>query len=331
MAAGDHRDGAGRPVWALRGLVTFVAAACARLRPGALVVGFDCRVHSVRKADYSGYKAHRADKHPDLAAQLEAAPDLLAAAGVCVAVSRGFEADDVLASAAAVARRGGWRATLVTSDRDAFALVDDTTSVLRLVNGGVEASPMITPSVLAAAYGVTAAQYRDFAALRGDPSDNLPGVLGVGRTLAARLLAAFGTLDDAYTALDGERRDEVVALVGASVARALAAPQSREAVLRNRRLMALRHDLALPDLAGMRLPLDRDRVRSALQARGIRLGPSLWAMLGEPAPSWLGLAARADTGEGSPGAGSPPLPVRRAHPPRRGLPRPIPVGQLPLF
>jgi DNA polymerase-1 len=307
MAAGDDRDGGGRPVWALRGLVTFIAAACGRLRPDALVVGFDCRVHSVRKADYPGYKAQRADKSADLAAQLRSAPELLAAAGFCVAVSRGFEADDVLASAAALARRSAWRATLVTSDRDVFALLDDTTTLLRLVNGGVDASPLVTPRSLVATYGVTAAQYRDFAALRGDTSDNLPGVSGIGPVIAARLLSAFGSLDDVYAALDGGRRDEVVAVVGEGVAEALGEAEARRAVVRNRRLMALRQDLPLAELGDMRLPLDRGRLLTALQSRRITLGPSLWGLLGDPAPP----------------------PERAVGRPRRQPP--VPAGQLTLF
>jgi 5'-3' exonuclease len=127
MAGSQQRDAEGRPAWALRGLVSFVATAAARLTPDGLIVGFDCREHSIRRTDHGQYKAHRAEKHPDLEAQLEAAPELLAEAGVTVVVRPGYEADDVLASAAALARRGRWRSTLVTSDRDSFALIDDTT------------------------------------------------------------------------------------------------------------------------------------------------------------------------------------------------------------
>src|SRR4249920_1957612 len=107
----------GRPAWGLRGLLSFIAAAAARFTPDALVVGFDSREHSVRKAEFPGYKAHRPDKPPPLQAQLDDAPDLLAAAGVPVVSVHGYEADDVLASAAALAHQGGWRAILVTSDR----------------------------------------------------------------------------------------------------------------------------------------------------------------------------------------------------------------------
>jgi len=342
MAGSDDRDAQGRAVWALRGLVTFLAAACARLRPDAVVVGFDCREHSVRKADYPAYKAQRAEKHPDLAAQIDAAPGLLEAAGVCVAVRTGFEADDVLASAAEAARAADWRSTLVTSDRDAFALVDDTTSVLRLVNGGVDASPIITPPALVASYGVTAGQYRDYAALRGDTSDNLPGVAGIGRTFAARLLAAFGTLDAALAAVDGGRRGEVIAAIGVGAAEALSGPGAREVVDRNRRLMAMRRDLALPALDGMRLPLDRERVRAALRARQINLGPSLWALVGEPEPSWLGLGGYDRAPSYLPGGGQPPpwrdLPAAAVTDPRvrpavgrRGKAQSVAVGQLSLF
>src|SRR5215207_923975 len=114
MGGSDHRDSAGRPVWALRGLMSFLAAAAARLAPDAVLVGFDSHVDSVRKADYAGYKAHRADKPADLQAQLDDAPELLAACGFGIASATGYEADDVLASAAALARREGWHSVLVT-------------------------------------------------------------------------------------------------------------------------------------------------------------------------------------------------------------------------
>ena len=287
MAGSEQRDAQGRPTWALRGLVSFIATAAARLTPDALVVGFDSREHSIRRTDHPQYKAHRADKHPDLDAQLEQAPDLLAEAGVSVVVRAGYEADDVLASAAALARRGRWRAMLVTSDRDSFALIDETTSVLRVRNGGIDGSPVLTPSALEAVCGVSPGQYRDLAAMRGDPSDNLPGVTGIGGKIAARLLAAFGTVEEIFAALDGDRTAAVVELVGDVLAARLADPQVREAVELNRRLMIMHEDLRMPSLKRAGLPLDPVRMRTALQARGIGLGPSLWALVGEAPPAWL--------------------------------------------
>ena len=348
-ALSEQRDDAGRPVWGLRGLVSYVASAAARLSPDAVVVGFDSRPNSVRKQLYPDYKAHRPDKHEDLAAQLGDAPGLLSAAGVTVVVRDGYEADDVLASAAELARRSGWRATLLTSDRDAFALLDETTSVLRLIDGGVDASPLMTPQRLAAVYGVAPAQYRDYAALRGDPSDNLPGVAGIGVKNAARLLAAFGSLDAAYAAIDAGCRGEVVEVIGDALTVELAGEEGRRVVERNRALMALHDDLRLSSLRAMRLPLDAERVTAALAARQIRLGPSLWALLGRPAPAWLGYGGYDRAPAYLPRVEEPVLfaPVARpslpapvidpARPPtkitprRRGLPTPVPDGQLALF
>jgi 5'-3' exonuclease len=288
-ATGKVLDADGSPVWAIKGLVSYVAGAAARLRPDAVLVGFDCPEHSVRKDDHPGYKAHRAEKPADLAAQLLAAPGLLAAAGLRTAVVRSYEADDVLASSAALARRHGWRSVLVTSDRDSFALIDATTSVYRVRNGGLDQAVLVTLASLPLVCGVEPAQYRDFAALRGDPSDNLPGVRGFGSATAARLLAAFGTVDAALAASE----EAVRSAVGDIAAARLREPGVRELVERNRRLMRMYTDLPVPDPDSARLPLDRPAMRRALAERGIFLGPSLWALTGgTPPPEELDLPVR---------------------------------------
>src|SRR4051812_8414093 len=125
-----QRDLSGRPTWGLRGMVAAIGGAAARLGPDAVVVGFDCAVASVRREEYSEYKAGRAPKSVELVDQLAGAVDLLRACGFAVVQQEGWEADDVLSSAAALARQHGWRCTVVTSDRDSFALIDETTSVL---------------------------------------------------------------------------------------------------------------------------------------------------------------------------------------------------------
>ncbi len=273
-------DDDGNPIWALRGLVGYLARAAAHLRPDAVVVGFDCPDESARRIDYPAYKAHRPDKAEDLTAQLLAAPGLLRDAGVCTVVPRAYEADDVLASAAATARATGWQSVLMTSDRDAFALIDEATTVLRVRNGGFDEAVLIDSAALPALYGVHPHQYRDFAALRGDPSDNLHGVRRFGATTAAKLLTAFGTLEAAWEAGVAVVRETV----GAHAAAQFTAPAAREIVDRNRRLMSMRHDLPIPDLATARLPLSRGVMRQALRARGINLGPSLWALTGGAPP-----------------------------------------------
>jgi DNA polymerase-1 len=281
-----------RPIWALKGLLGYVARAAALLRPDAVRVGFDCPVSSARKAEYPGYKAQRPDKPADLAEQIAVAPELLRAAGICTVVPEGFEADDVLASSAAQARESGWRTVLMTSDRDAFALLDQSTSVLRVRNGGFDKAVMVTPESLFEMYGVRPPQYGDYAALRGDPSDNLRGVPHFGSAKAARLLARFQSVDAAWAAQDAGDHDAVRAVAGVTASEHLLSPTSREAVNRNRRLMRMRTDLPMPDLETARLPISLQAMRSALAERGIFLGPSLWALTGGTAP-WNGAATRA--------------------------------------
>jgi DNA polymerase-1 len=313
-ATGRLLDADDRPVWALKGLFGYLARAAALLRPDAVVVGFDCPEESARKADHPGYKAHRPEKAADLVAQLLAAPELVRAAGVCTVVPRAYEADDVLASSAALARERGWRCVVVTSDRDSFALVDASTSVLRIRNGGFDNAVLVTEEGLLDSYGVRPDQYRDYAALRGDPSDNLPGVRGFGSATAARLLASFGTVEAAWEALD--RGDSSVAdVVGEAAAEHLAQPAARRTVARNRRLMRMRTDLELPDLDSARLPLQLLTMRRALARHGIILGPSLWALTGGPPPLTEPQA---------------PHPFLRPRPRRSRVPEPLP-GQLALF
>lgn len=309
-----QRDSTGRATWALRGLVASIGGAAARLTPDAVVVGFDCSGDTERKGEYPSYKAGRREKSAELLDQLAGAPDLLRAAGFCVVQHDGWEADDVLASAASLARREGWRCTAVTSDRDSFALIDETTSVLRVIVGGIDAAPLLTATRLPAVCGVAAGQYRDYAAMRGDTSDNLPGVHGVGAKTAAKLLGVFGGVQDAYAALADGREHEVVAVIGETATRRLAHPVARENVARNLRLMAMREDLALPPLASMRVPMDVPRLHSGLGQRDIRLGPSLWALTGGAPPggaSWGWVAEQHD------------LPARVAPAPVVQMPAPV--------
>ena len=284
-AADGWLDGSGRPIWALRGLIGYLARAAAHLRPDAVLVGFDCPDQSARKADYPGYKAQRPEKPADLAEQIASAPGLLREAGVSVVVPPAYEADDVLASSAEHARRNGWRSVLMTSDRDAFALIDETTSVLRVRNGGFGEAVLVDLAALPGVCGVQPWQYRDYAALRGDPSDNLHGIRRFGAATAARLLASFGTVDAAWSALDCGQAHLVREAVGDLAAEALSDPQTRQVVDRNRRLMRMRTDLPLPGLDSARVPLSLAVMRRALLGRGINFGPSLWALTGGSPPS----------------------------------------------
>ncbi|MGH8962375.1 MAG: 5'-3' exonuclease [Jatrophihabitantaceae bacterium] len=259
-----HTD---QPHWAVRGLLTQLVAAVDRIRPSAVIVGFDDAARSLRRDRWPGYKANRTQKLPTLVEQLTRAIEVMRELGVAVVVPDGLEADDVLASAAVFARRAGASTVIVTSDRDAFALIDDSTRVLRIINGGVDASPMMTCERLMMLLGVAPSQYRDFAALRGDPSDNLPGVRGVGPTTAARLLAEFGTASAAFDDLERVR-----ARVGAAIATRLAHPDARGAYELNCRVMAMHDDVPLElDLASGTgvLPLGAEVVDAVYRAHNL--------------------------------------------------------------
>jgi DNA polymerase-1 len=247
----------GAPAWAVRGLLGQLVAAVERIRPTAVVVGFDDPQRSDRRERWPQYKAQRAEKLETLVEQLVLAVETLRELGVTVVVPPGLEADDVLASTAEHARRCGGATVIVTSDRDAFALIDDSTRVLRIINGGVEASPLMTAERLVMLLGVRPEQYRDYAALRGDPSDNLPGVRGVGPRTAARLLAEFGSAAAAFDAPEA-----VAGRFGPALARKLAAAGARENWQRNCQVMTMRRDVAV---APRPLPLDPAQVATTFR------------------------------------------------------------------
>ncbi|MEO6886787.1 MAG: 5'-3' exonuclease H3TH domain-containing protein [Jatrophihabitantaceae bacterium] len=229
-----------QPAWAVRGLLSQLVAAVDRVRPTSVVIGFDDSCCSVRRERWSQYKANRPPKLPTLVEQLASAVEVMRELGAAVVVPTGLEADDVLASAARFAREGGARTVIVSSDRDAFALIDEHTDVLRIINGGVDASPLMTPDRLVTLLGVRPDQYRDYAALRGDPSDNLPGVQGIGPKTAARLLTEFGSAAAAF-----EDLDKVRDTLGTAVAARLAPADARAAWALNCEVMALHDDIVL--------------------------------------------------------------------------------------
>jgi 5'-3' exonuclease len=254
-----YRTADGEPGWAVRGLLSQLVAAVDRVCADLVVVGFDDRGNSSRKRRWPTYKAQRQPKPETLERQLDLAVEVLRELGVAVVVPPGLEADDVLASVAAQARAIGARTVVATSDRDSFSLIDDNTRMLRILNGGVAASPLLDPDRLAMVTGVRPEQYLDLAALRGDASDNLPGVPGFGAKTAVKLLQALGSGQAAFddAANGGER---CRAAVGNARAKGLATAEARDRWLFNREVMAMVTTAEL-GLDRGRLPLDEDRVR----------------------------------------------------------------------
>lgn len=270
-------DRAGRPAWALHGMVRQIIETIEAFGPDAVLFGLDDRTASVRRDSYAGYKAGRAEKHPELIEQLERAGPLLDAIGLATLTPPGLEADDVNASAATWATSNNWNCVIVTSDRDAFAYISDHTKVLRLIDGDINGSPLLNPQRLHTMYGVAAERYLEYAALRGDASDNLPGVPGIGEKTAAILLEQAGSMQTVWADIDhNEGRALAAALdswaeeqgsrrLGATVVRRLSAPGARERYDFNVRIMSCRTDLELgltPDVPGSPglLPIDGGRV-----------------------------------------------------------------------
>jgi 5'-3' exonuclease len=190
------RSTGSRPANALVGFANFLLALWDAERPAAVLACFDSlEAPTYRNRALPGYQAGRVFDDA-IVEQLALLPDLAASFGFAVAKSPGYEADDFLAAAAA-----RWRGNVlvVTSDRDAFQLISDRVTVLQPVKGVSELA-RIGPAEVRARYGVDPEQVPDFIALRGDPSDNIPGVPGVGPKTAASLLARYGTLDAALSA-----------------------------------------------------------------------------------------------------------------------------------
>jgi 5'-3' exonuclease len=275
----------GRPMWAVRGLLSQLVAAVDRVCADAVVVGFDDRASSIRKERWPTYKAHRDAKPESLEEQLDTAIDVLRALGIVVAVPEGLEADDVLASAAAYAPTVGARTVVATSDRDSFALIDEHTKMLRILNGGVDASPLLDPQRLVMVTGVRPDQYLDYAAMRGDASDNLPGVAGIGPKTAARLLAEFGSAEAAFDDATGDGA-RCVRVLGKSTTRKLADPAARERWQLNCQVMSMHctAPLGLDLDAGVGcLPLDEAAVRGTFARLELHVPTAVRALTGKEA------------------------------------------------
>jgi 5'-3' exonuclease len=167
--------------------------------PRAVLVGWDSLGHpTYRNEAFEAYQSGRVFD-PELLEQLEMTPEMVSALGFGSAKARGYEADDFLAAAVASEEAHGGTSVVATSDRDAFQLASDRTTILQPVRGVSELT-RVGPAEVRERYGVEPDQVPDFIALRGDPSDKLPGAAGVGPKKAADVLSEYGTLEDALAA-----------------------------------------------------------------------------------------------------------------------------------
>ncbi|MGD0452157.1 MAG: 5'-3' exonuclease H3TH domain-containing protein [Solirubrobacteraceae bacterium] len=210
----------GQPVNALLGTVnailTFYDARLPACPPDGVVACMGAEQADYRVRLYPPYHAHRDPMPPELRAQWEQAPALLASLGWTYATSDDLEADDVMFSFARAEQERGGRALLLTGDRDLYGAVTERVAVAELLKGGKHAE--IGPAQVRERYGVDPEQVPDFIALRGDPSDGLPGAPGIGAKTAAELLRAHGTLEALLSAAgaDASAEDSDAAAVRAS-------------------------------------------------------------------------------------------------------------------
>ncbi|HWX52932.1 MAG TPA: 5'-3' exonuclease H3TH domain-containing protein [Solirubrobacteraceae bacterium] len=222
-------DADGRPVNALLGtvnaLLALVDVRAPAQPPRAVVACMGAEQADYRVALYPPYHAHRDPMPAELAEQWERAPALLAALGWLVSTTAELEADDVMFSFARAEEERGGRALLLTGDRDLFGAVSERVAVVELRKGAEQDT--IGPAQVRERYGIAPELVADFIALRGDPSDGLPGAPGIGAKTAAELLQAHGSLERTLRAA-GPSADDAAAVRATTLMRPRVAAALRD-------------------------------------------------------------------------------------------------------
>ena len=243
--------------------------------PTHLAVCFDVSRKTFRSETYAEYKANRSASPDEFKGQVSLIEEVLSALNIPTLSKDNYEADDLIATLTTQAVEDGFAVAICTGDRDALQLVNDHVTVLYPVKGVSELA-RFTPDAVLAKYGVTPTQYPDFAALRGDPSDNLPKVPGVGEKTITKWIQQFGSLNELI-----DRVDEVKGKIGDSLRANLSS------VMLNRQLTELVRDVELelgPGDLTVR-PWDRDAVHRLFDELEFRvLRDRLFATLSSAEP-----------------------------------------------
>ena len=222
-AQGQHTN-------AIYGFATMLISLLKDEKPTHVAVAFDVSRKTFRTDIFPDYKANRAKTPDEFRSQMSFLKDLVKGFGITQFAVEGYEADDIIATITKQAEREGAEVLICTGDRDSFQLITDKTTVLYPKRGVSEMARM-TPSAVQEKYGMSPDQYPDFAALRGDPSDNLPSIPGVGEKTAAKWIVEYGSLQDLIANVDK---------VGGKVGQSLR--DNINDVIRNRELTQLVHD-----------------------------------------------------------------------------------------
>jgi DNA polymerase-1 len=222
-AQGQHTN-------AIYGFATMLISLIKEEKPTHIAVAFDVSRKTFRTEIFPEYKANRSKTPDEFRSQMSYLHELVSAFGIQQFEIEGYEADDIIATITKRAEKEKCEILICTGDRDSFQLVNEQTTILYPKRGVSEMSRM-TPQAVITKYGMSAEQYPDFAALRGDPSDNLPSVPGVGEKTAAKWIVDFGSLKELLANAD---------TLGGKVGQSLR--DNIDNVIRNRELTQLVHD-----------------------------------------------------------------------------------------
>ena len=193
----------GAPTNAIYGFVAILQRLLEEQQPQAVCVSFDLKAPTFRHQQYEAYKAQRKGMPEELAVQMPVLKEVLDAMGIRRYELEGYEADDILGTAAAICEKSGWDCVIVTGDKDSLQLISDTTSVCNVkTRMGQTETVLYTPEKFQEEYGFAPPLMVDLKALMGDSSDNIPGVPGVGEKTAMDLVQRYGEIKNIYANLD---------------------------------------------------------------------------------------------------------------------------------
>ncbi len=234
LPAENFSTSGGQTTNAVYGFLSMLSNLLNDEQPTHVAVAFDIGRQTFRSEIFPEYKAQRDETPAEFKGQVPLLKEVLASLGIITLEKENYEADDIIATLATAAEPLGYETLIVTGDRDSFQLVNDTTTVLYPMKG-VSVLHRFTPAAVAEKYGLQPNQYPDFAALRGDPSDNLPSIPKVGEKTATKWILNYGSLENLL-----DHADEIKGVVGNNLRERI------DQVRLNRTLTEMVKDLELP-------------------------------------------------------------------------------------
>ena len=253
----------GQPTNAVFGFTSMLINAIKDEKPTHLAIAFDVSRETFRREMFAEYKANRAKSPDEFRSQLPLITEVIEAMQIPGIQVKGYEADDIIATLAKQGEKKGMRVSILTGDRDSYQLVNESITVL-YARKGVSDIARMTPAAVLEKYDLTPEQYPDFAALRGDPSDNLPSVPSVGEKTAVKWIKEYGNLDELI-----KHANEISGKVGESLRANI------EQVKLNRKMTELVKDVSLDvgvdQLVVKKLDIDLvNKVFTALEFKSLR-------------------------------------------------------------